>query len=368
MKPEHISLYFCEGTSNKEYHAHLVEEKGQWAVNVEYGRRGQTLKSESKTKAPVSYEVAKEAYDKVVKEKTRKGYSVSEEGSVFQSPSMEERFTGILPQLLNTVEEVQLLKLMDDDSYCMQEKHNGERRIVKKDADAVTGVNKKGLEVALPKVIEEHALDVKAKQFVLDNEIIGNKIYPFDLLELNGKDLREKPYQERLALLNKHVASSSNIIQNYTAFTKEEKIALLEKVRNAKGEGVVFKKIDAHYSAGRPASGGSQLKFKFLASATLLVESNHATKRSVGVVAFDDNGAKVALGNVTIYPDFEIPAVGSIVEVEYLYAYKNGSIYQAVYQGVRNDQDLSDCTTKQLKYKPEDELEEKPASKKKVKI
>ena len=61
----------------------------------------------------------------------------------------------------------------------------------------------------------------------------------------------------------------------------------------------------------------------------------------------------LSVGNVTIPPNHAVPVIGELVEVEYLYAYPCGSLYQPVYRGKRNDLDINACTTRQLKYKPE---------------
>ena len=45
----------------------------------------------------------------------------------------------------------------------------------------------------------------------------------------------------------------------------------------------------------------------------------------------------------------------SIVEIRYLYAYPNGSLYQPTLLGVRDDIGIEDCSVKQLKYKAEEE-------------
>jgi len=59
-------------------------------------------------------------------------------------------------------------------------------------------------------------------------------------------------------------------------------------------------------------------------------------------------------GNVTIPPNHDIPQIGSVVEVRYLYAFReSGSIYQPVYLGEREDIPDTDCATGQLKYKAE---------------
>ena len=74
MQSESISLYFQEGSSDKEYHAQLESHDEGWIVNFQYGRRGSALQAGSKTAQPLPYEEAKKIYDKVVREKIGKGY------------------------------------------------------------------------------------------------------------------------------------------------------------------------------------------------------------------------------------------------------------------------------------------------------
>jgi bifunctional non-homologous end joining protein LigD len=45
----------------------------------------------------------------------------------------------------------------------------------------------------------------------------------------------------------------------------------------------------------------------------------------------------------------------SIVEIRYLYSYPDGSLYQPVLLGTRDDIDIEVCSVKQLKYKAEEE-------------
>lgn len=68
------SLYFQEGSSDKEYHLQLEEVKGGHVVNFQYGRRGGTLQKGTKTLVPVSIGAAEQIYDKLYREKTGKGY------------------------------------------------------------------------------------------------------------------------------------------------------------------------------------------------------------------------------------------------------------------------------------------------------
>lgn len=347
-----ISLYFTEGSSNKEYHAQLTAEGDGYVVNFQYGRRGSALKSGTKTASPVPYEKACAVYDKLVAEKVSKGYSTGEAGTAFQGSVLEATFTGVLPQLLNSVDEVTALRLLSDDNYVMQEKYDGHRRMSQRKDDTVLGINKKGLQVALPVSLADSLMTLPA-QTIPDGEQIGETLYLFDLLEADGVSLRDESYLARYEKLSALAGSLPNVVVAPLYVTTEEKRAAFERIRAARKEGVVFKLKSAPYQQGRPSSGGTQLKYKFTESATLEVASVSATKRSVAVQGYAATGVVVKLGNVTIPANRAIPAVGAIVEVEYLYAYENGSLYQPVYRGERDDQVLADCVTSQLKYKPE---------------
>ena len=70
--------------------------------------------------------------------------------------------------------------------------------------------------------------------------------------------------------------------------------------------------------------------------------------RSVAIAVIEGK-KRVAVGNVTIPPNKEVPAVNSIIEVRYLYAV--GNLYQPTYLGVRDDMSFEDCSISQLKYK-----------------
>ena len=128
---------------------------------------------------------------------------------------------------------------------------------------------------------------------------------------------------------------------------------MLEQTRAANGEGVVFKDLDAPYMPGRPNTGGSWLKLKFVETASFVTGRVNDGRRSVALQLFD-GGRVVQAGNVTIPPNHEVPAPGTVVEARYLYAFReSGAIYQPVYLGPRDDIPVSECVTAQLKYKAE---------------
>ena len=69
-------LHFKEGNSNKVYEVDLCETGGKFTVNFRFGRHGTELKEGSKTTAPVSREEADKIFQKLVDEKSKKGYHV----------------------------------------------------------------------------------------------------------------------------------------------------------------------------------------------------------------------------------------------------------------------------------------------------
>ena len=74
---ETIELYFQQGSSDKVYHLQLESVKDQWSVNAQWGRRGSALQSDTKVSS-AAYEEAKRVYDRIVREKTGKGYRIAQ--------------------------------------------------------------------------------------------------------------------------------------------------------------------------------------------------------------------------------------------------------------------------------------------------
>jgi bifunctional non-homologous end joining protein LigD len=62
----------------------------------------------------------------------------------------------------------------------------------------------------------------------------------------------------------------------------------------------------------------------------------------------------ISCGNVTIPANHAIPKVGAIVEVRYLYAFREShALHQPVYLGPRDDVEAGECLASQLKFKAE---------------
>jgi bifunctional non-homologous end joining protein LigD len=313
---ESTTLYYREGTSDKVYQVSLEPAGGLFVVNFAYGRRGSTLNTGTKTNSPLDYETAKAVYDKLVREKTGKGYTPGEDGTPYQHTDKEERATGILPQLPNPIDENAVRRLVHDTEHCMQEKFDGRRVLLRKQDGEITGINRKGLVIGLPSPII-HAARQLTGDFIMDGECVGDVLHVFDLLDRDGEDLRKSAYKHRLAALAKLLANGTaahlELVQ--TACKPKEKARMLDGLRQANKEGVVFKHVNASYRPGRPSSGGSQFKHKFYATLSAVVAKVNP-QRSVEIRLLDKEGWQPA-GNVTIPANQKVPAVGSVLEVRY---------------------------------------------------
>src|ERR1700733_13971103 len=248
-KLENVPLYFREGSSDKVYQCAIEQAGERFVVNFAYGRRGSTMNTGTKTNVRVHYEDAKRIFDKLVKEKQAKGYAQGEDATPYQHTNKQP--SGLLPQLLNSIEEKQALQLIEGDNWCAQEKLDGRRLLVRKQGADIAGINKKGHLIGLPLPVFD-ALRLFDGDVVLDGEVIGDRYHAFDLLVLDGVDVRDWPYRERLAaLMNLLFGVQQTVIKFVeTAFTSDQKTALLAKLREGRREGIVFKQVHSPSTAG----------------------------------------------------------------------------------------------------------------------
>jgi len=224
-----------------------------------------------------------------------------------------------------------------------------------KNQGEVKGINKKGEIVQLPDLIVKSIIE----DCTIDGEIISDKLFVFDILSLSDRNVKMLECIDRWAIL-KGMEFGDNVEVVRTAFSKAEKQKLYNDLRARNAEGIVFKLKDSKYTAGRPNSGGTQLKNKFQKEASFIVRDWTKGKRSVGLelIDRDNNDERVHMGKCTIPPNKEVPAIGAVVEVRYLYAYRGGKIFQPCYKEERNDVYPKECLMTQIIYKAGEQEEE----------
>ena len=341
------SLYFKEGSSDKVYHATIESEGGGHVVNFSYGRRGGHMTTGTKTSSPVSLSEAVKVWEKLVNSKLAKGYRHMAEGGpgVIPQADLPDTPTEIQCVLLNPLEQDEAIGLVDDAEWTAQPKFDGVRFMLGRKDGKIYALNRKGKSVSVPTEIAEEAEEFKF-DFLIDGELVGGVLHVFDLLEFDGECHRDEPLESRSETLS--IFSREKIRFVPLTRGRDNKRKLYERLLEDDEEGIVFKRLGARYSVGRPASGGNYRKFKFYSTCSCRV-SKVNLKRSVSL----EMACGTPVGNVTIPANHDVPGKGDVVEVRYLYAYEGGSLYQPTYLGVRDDVDPD--TLDSLKFKNEGE-------------
>ena len=342
-----VLLTCTEEGSAKAYRVQLEETGGGFAVNGFNGRIGSALKLQPKGVFP-TLAAAQATFDALVAAKIKKHYRIPEgapSGAVIAS---EPTDTGLRPQLLIPIDRSEAENFLDDARYLMQQKHDGERLMVRRDGSSVVGANKLGNAASLPEALVADILALPGDSFVVDGELVGDTYHVFDLLEIGGQG-HTGTYALRHEALMQLVRAAASPRLAIVGVSHADKRDALNAFYHAGAEGVVFKRADAAVEAGR--KHGTQFKFKFYETATCRV-CRHNAKQSVGLEMLGNPGW-VDVGNVTIPPNAVKPAVGAFVEVRYLYAYAGGSLYQPTFLRVRGDVTDADCDAAHLKLKRE---------------
>lgn len=362
-------LHCTTGTSDKIYEISMFEDSsgGYWVKGAN-GRRGATLTPRPQNDSPVSLYQAQVLFDNLLDDKLRKHYNVihSENHSAVGAtkpapvkmtpPVVEKVQTDRYPQLLNPIKEEYMYLLLDDDDWMLQEKVDGRRVMALVENGIVTMTNRKGEVIPTPAEFESGLSDLS--DCWVDGEVIGDRYYLFDILSHNDEDYRDTPAIERLEVLELALRATDckSLAMLYTSMTSEDKTKHACTLQANEREGAVLKRKDAPYRPHRPNSGGDALKCKFWASATVEVNAHDIKKRSVAIAAYSDDVCQL-IGKVTIPPNYDVPKVGSLVEVRYLYAYPGGSLCQPIYCGERDDKTEPD-TIESLKFKSTDDTTE----------
>lgn len=376
---------FCRANGrNAEYILELKRLGSGYAVSYSYGKIGSSLRSglHRDTKQPVEWTVAARAYNRTLAEKVGELYSgdgqdsfagdepdtvvsngAGEEAATVETeaaPTQRPMTFGIAEreqcELLTEIGEKEALRYIQNDQYIAQLKEDGDRcGVMKGNNGAVFGINRKGEPRPLPREVAESFATLDARTFKLDGEILDNPDYSvvWDVLELNGQDLRQKPYEERLAILQGLVGEERPYISVVPTWDGQlAKTQAVISLHELGAEGVVFKKRNASWQPGR---NGQHVKYKFWATATCRVcektVRKHLAHNSCALELFDEKTQRWRLVGHTSLNGKPAVKSGDLVEIKYLYF--DRQLYQPELLRVRVDLDESAAVMSQLKHKRE---------------
>lgn len=290
------NLYYKQGASDKVYQVQIVEEGDGFLVNFQYGRRGAGLMSGTKTNDPVPEAQALKIFQQLVNSKKAKGYVEVATGVSYQTAAKEDTPASAIVQLLNPVEESDLEELFAAYDFVAQEKYDGKRLTIEKKQKEIIARNRRGLVCGMPTDIANELSEL-ASDFILDGELVGEVFYAFDILSLGRESLINSSFNVRNDALVNLKIDSEHLKTSPTYNTEQAKRNLFQSLERENKEGIVFKNVDAPYTAGRPSRLGSQLKFKLQSEATCEVFALDTAKRSMHLTVRDGD-RKVSVGNV----------------------------------------------------------------------
>jgi len=349
-----IRLEAASASGGKFYEACIRPVAGGFTVDFAYGAIGDTPRTGSKTASPVDAAKAQKIYDALVKEKMTgssqyrevSGGTAADFVPAPAPPAAAAIASACLPpRLLNDIDPAQVLPLTRDAAWWCQIKHDGDRVQIHATESGVTLYSgRSGKTRNCPAAI---AKAFAGWRVILDGELVGQTLWIFDLMGLRGEDRRGDSYAERYATLEVilPLLNCPAIRLVASAQTTETKAALIVEAQASHQEGVCFINKDAPYTGGRPSRGGMNLRWKFTASASVIVAAGGNEKRSVDIELAD--GTRI--GSCTIPPNREVPPAGAVIECEYLYCLN--SLVQARYKGIRTDVPREACTRAQLQFK-----------------
>jgi bifunctional non-homologous end joining protein LigD len=153
-------------------------------------------------------------------------------------------------------------------------KHDGLRMIARKDGATIRLYGRAGNDLTqrFPLIVDALA-SLSSNSCILDGEAVacgddgvpslerlrsGRNdarvfLFAFDLIEVNGNDMRATPLQQRKAVLAKIISRAEQGIQ-FNEHTEEDGPVVFEDARKLGLEGIVSKRKDSRYVSGRSES------------------------------------------------------------------------------------------------------------------
>lgn len=385
-QPETADLFIKNARRDAEYHLQLVECDRGWSCLAQYGRRGSTLTAITRVENG-TYADAKASFDKKLREELAKGYKLSESSSpaltVVSGP--QSKVAVFSPELLTRIEsERELLAYISNPRYYLELKRDGRRLAVhtrgshKANKYETTAYNKSGqviqVDADIRKAVESLCYLTNTDSIFLDGEIEPTGYHIWEILECDH-DMRGVAYERRREMLEevlRSVTKKLHLVQ--CAKTAADKDKLFAWAKANRAEGVCAKDKFAVYVEGR---NGQHKKYKFETTASFIVGPKPPRKANdghrsmalylldtgfLGGERWDPRPAKEIaktgflalrfMATCKVATKYKVPAIGEIVDVRYLYAFRNGGVYQPVFFGtVRGDIKHADCNVQQLQLR-----------------
>lgn len=249
----------------------------------------------------------------------------------------------------------ELQRLTNDDTFLAEQKIDGWRLLLHIEAGRIAPVGRSGSLIDVhPGVLNAFKPFLESDaRWCFDGEYLNNCYYVFDLIEA-GRLIQPQMHlgQRREALdhfWTQWDPTSSAVELLPSARGVIEKAALVERVQNIGGEGVMFKRLTSVYTEGR--RNASLLKVKFRHDIDCVVtEMGIEGKQNMGLSLWHtDSGQFVNVGECTaLAGDGPNVKLGDVVTIVCHGASSGNRIVQPTFPKLRHDKHPQECLWEQL--------------------
>ncbi|GBG14369.1 DNA ligase [Novimethylophilus kurashikiensis] len=256
------------------------------------------------------------------------------------SAASPKAIVGMIPMLAQVAAESAVEPMLAEPDWVMQQKYDGERCVISIRRGTISASNRNGHAKSISQEVATELSKLWAlpdfnddRETIVDGELlIGDRYIVYDVLKLRDVDMRKTSFVERFSMLEELLTDRPGLLAP-TAWTEEDKRAMLQAAQDNNWEGVMYRNINGNYTTGRSSF---LLKHKLWATASCRVLTVNA-QRSIRVALLNAAGEEEFVGNVTVPVNQDIPEADDLVEVRYLYAHEGGLLYQPTLLGRRDD-------------------------------
>lgn len=257
----------------------------------------------------------------------------------------------ILPMLAETAEPRQISTGMfiTSDRWLFQPKVDGERRLIICDGKGgVKVLNRDGLPTHLPQAIAQVLAKVNLP-VVLDGELLDGVLFIWDVPQFPAYKISETTRcldRVTMAFGLTHMLGSDLIRSVPTALDADGKRAMVQRVLDGQGEGIMAKLVASKYEHRRSRSWR---KVKVMHEIDCVVAWLGTDKANMGLFVYDHAGRQIDVGEVGRgSADGERVREGDVVSVRIVHVSDDNRLVQPTLPKRRSDKAPAACTVDQL--------------------
>jgi ATP-dependent DNA ligase len=237
-------------------------------------------------------------------------------------------------------------RLIQNEKWAAEPKHDGQRLITLIQNDTISGHNRNGALRNTPNHFQQTFIGFK-NTWIFDGELTKDTYHIFDILHAGENPTTENSYIQRHQLLETlfQTWNPEPLIQLVQPqYTPTQKAGLATFLLQTHQEGIVFKNVDSSYTAGRT---GDWQKIKFTNTVdAIILEPNYQGKQAA-LIGLKKGEIIIPIGKISTHLRPPVDT-GDVIEVRYLTVTPHGKLTQPIMLRKRDDKTFDQCTLDQL--------------------